>query len=70
MSKIKGNQDGVNGRNKTYSIGGRKNVQRRTAVKEVKQGLHPDSHVYKRNGIEYVRDNPDRSKADNVNRRK
>jgi hypothetical protein len=31
---------------------------------------HQDPHVVKVNNREYVRDNPDRSKEDNVNRRK
>lgn len=68
MSKIKGNNDGPSGRNETYQIGKRSNVSRREAVQEVKQGKHPDSHVVKINNREYVRDNPDKSKSDNVNR--
>lgn len=70
MSKIIGNNDGPGGRNETYQIGNRKEVPRIQAVREVKQGLHQDTHVVKINNREYVRDNPDRSKADNVNRRK
>lgn len=66
MTKIIGNNDGPGGRNETYKIGKRKSVKRRDAVKEVKQGKHPDAHV----GREYVRDNPDGSKKDNVNRNK
>jgi len=68
MSKIRGNNDGLNGRNESYQIGSRKEVPRPEAVKEVKAGKHPDSHVVKINGREYVRDNPDGSKKDNVNR--
>lgn len=70
MTKIIGNNDGPNGRNETYKIGSRKQVDRKEAVKEVKAGKHPDTHVVKINGREYVRDNPDRSKKDNVNRNK
>jgi len=33
-----------------------------------KKGLHPDAHVIKVKNRKYVRDNPDRSKSDNVNR--
>ncbi len=69
MSKVIGNNDGPGGRNETYKIGSRPNVARRTAVKEVKQGKHADSHVIKVKNREYVRDNPDTSKKDNVNRR-
>lgn len=68
MSKIKGSQDGPGGRNDSYKIGSRSNVPRKQAVQEVKEGKHPDSHVVKINGKEYVRDNPDNSKKDNVNR--
>ncbi len=70
MTKIKGNNDGPGGRNETYDIGSRKNVPRSQAVKEVEQGKHPDAHIVKINNRKYVRDNPDNSKRDNVNRRK
>lgn len=70
MTKIKGRNDGPGGRNEHYDIGNRKNVPRRNVVAEVKRGEHPDAHVVKVNGREYVRDNPDRSKDDNVNRDK
>lgn len=68
MGKIKGNNDGPNGRNETYRIGTRKNVTRIQAVKEVEQGKHSGNHVVKINGRKYVRDNPDSSTKDNVNR--
>lgn len=70
MTKIKGKNDGPGGRNEHYDIGGRKDVPRRNAVAEVKRGEHPGAHVVKINDREYVRDNPDRSTKDNVNRDK
>lgn len=70
MTKIVGNNDGPGGRNESYKIGKRTNVPRRTAVAEVKKGKHSDAHVVKVNGREYVRDNPDHSTKDNVNRKK
>lgn len=70
MTKIIGNHDGPNERNESYKIGSRPEVSRKVAVQEVKQGKHPDAHVLKINGREYVRDNPDHSKRDNVNRNK
>lgn len=70
MTKIIGNNDGPGGRNDTYKIGSRKEVTRKEAVKEVKKGEHPGAHVVKVKGKEYVRDNPDSSKKDNVNRNK
>lgn len=68
MTKIKGNRDGENGRNETYDVGRRKGVPRKQLVREVEQNKHPDAHIYRREGQKYVRDNPDGSKHDNVNR--
>ena len=70
MTKIIGNNDGPGGRNETYKIGSRKQVSRAVAVKEVKQGKHPGAHVVRINNRDYVRDNPDSSTKDNVNRNK
>lgn len=69
MTKIRGNQDGPGGRNETYNVGSRREVARSVIVKEVKAGKHPDTHVVKINGRDYVRDNPDSSTKDNVNRK-
>ena len=69
MAKFKGNNDGPNGRNESYKYKS-KDMSRKKAVEEVKQGKHPDAHIYTRNGEEYVRDNPDNSTKDNVNRNK
>jgi hypothetical protein len=69
MTKIKGNNDGPGGRNETYDIGARKDIPRSVVVREVKAGKHPDAHVVKVNGREFVRDNPDSSTKDNVNRK-
>lgn len=70
MGKITGNNDGPGGRNETYKIGSRKAVPRRQAVKEVDQRKHPGNHTVKVGGQKYVRDNPDNSKRDNVNKNK
>lgn len=70
MTKIIGKNDGPGGRNEHYKIGNRNNVPRMQAVREVKAGKFPDAHVVKINNREYVRDNPDSSKRDNVNRNK
>ena len=59
MTKIKGKNDGPNGRNEHYEIGKDKNIPRRNAVAQVKRGEHPGAHVVKVKGREYVRDNPD-----------
>ncbi|GAA5061121.1 hypothetical protein GCM10023208_30130 [Erythrobacter westpacificensis] len=70
MTKIRGKNDGPRGRNEHYDVGSRKNVPRRNIVAEIKRGEHPGAHVVKINDREYARDNPDRSKSDNVNRGK
>ena len=63
---IKGNRDGKNGENQTYTIIGRGKVTRKTLVKEIKQGKHPDSHVINVEGDEYARNNPNRKSEDNI----
>jgi len=68
MTKIRGRQDGPNGRNEHYDIGSRKNIPRTKVVKEVEAGKHPGTHVITVNRRKYVRDNPDSSTKDNVNR--
>lgn len=68
MGKIRGNNDGPGGRNDTYRIGSRTAVPRTQAVREVDAGKHPGNHTVEVNGRKYVRDNPDGSKKDNVNR--
>ena len=70
MTKIRGLNDGPNGRNEHYDVGSRKNVPRRNIVAEIKRGEHPGTHVINIKGREYVRDNPDNSRSDNVNRGK
>lgn len=68
MASIKGRNDGPNGRNEHYDVGGRRNVPRRNVVAEIKRGEHPGFHVLKVGGREYARDNPDSTAKDNVNR--
>lgn len=70
MTKIIGNNDGPGGRNESYKIGDRKKVSRKVAVKEVEKGKHAGAHVVKVGWQKFVRDNPDHSKKDNVNRNK
>ena len=65
---IRGNQDGENGENETYTIPGRgSSIPRPTVVKEVEQGKHPNHSIYERDGEKYVRANPDSKKKNNVN---
>lgn len=63
---IRGNGDGKNGENQSYTIPGRGNVPRPQLVREVKAGKHPDFGVVIRNGTPCVRANPDGRKGNNV----
>ena len=66
---IKGNHDGKNGENKTYTIPGRgSNISRKTLVREIeKKNKHPEHSTYEINGIKYVRGKADNKKNNNVN---
>lgn len=44
-SSINGN-GGKNGGNDSYTITGRGEVSRKTLVREVKEGKHPDTHIF------------------------
>ncbi|KXO06441.1 hypothetical protein AKG98_3180 [Moritella sp. JT01] len=59
---INGNCDA----NSSYTVKGRGVVTGSKLVKEVKQGRHPDTHIYKRNGVEYARNNPNHKVPDNI----
>ena len=65
---IRGNNDGANGENDSYTIAGRGVVDRKTLVKETRNGNHPKHHVIKVNGEEYVRANPDNKNSNNINK--
>jgi hypothetical protein len=66
---IKGNHDGKNGENETYTIPGRgSNIPRETLVREIeKENKHPNHSTYKINGVKYVRGKADKKKNNNVN---
>ncbi len=66
-TKIKGNHDGPNGENRTYTIRGRGVVSRPVLVREIKQGKHPDHSTVAVNGVEFVRAKPDGVRKNNVN---
>jgi hypothetical protein len=64
---IKGNQDGEGGRNDTYTITGRGVVDRKDLVEEVEAGKHPDFSLYEKDGVKFVRSNPDSTQSNNIN---
>lgn len=65
---IRGNKDGKNGSNNSYTIPGRGIVPRKKLVKEVDSGKHPNHHVFEIDGEEYVRSNPDKTPNNNVDK--
>lgn len=66
---IKGNRDGENGRNETYTIPGRgSNIARKIIVSEIKKGLHPNHITTKIHGKEYAKAKPNNLEKDNVNK--
>lgn len=65
---IRGNHDGENGENDSYTIAGRGVVERDKLVQEVNEGRHPNHHVVNINGENYVRSNPDSTESNNVNK--
>lgn len=64
---IRGNHDGKNGENESYTIKGRGVVTRSALVKEIEAGKHPNHHTYKQDGKKYARANPDDKETNNVN---
>lgn len=66
---ITGNNDGEGGRNESYTVIGRgKEIPRKTLVKEVEDGKHPDFSIYEHKGEKFVRSNPDSTESNNVNK--
>lgn len=65
---IRGNGDGKNGENQSYTIPGRGVVSRPRLVQEVRNGQHPDFGVVVVDGTPYVRAHPDGSTRNNVDR--
>ena len=65
---IRGNRDGDNRHNESYSIQGRGTVSRQRLVREIKSGKHPNHITAKINGVEYVKAKPDNQIKNNVNR--
>lgn len=66
---IRGNGDGPNGENQTYTIPGRGVVSRGELTREIEQGKHPDFHNYERDGVDYARANPDGAKSNNIDKK-
>ncbi|MDD4910500.1 MAG: DUF3892 domain-containing protein [Candidatus Omnitrophica bacterium] len=63
--RITGRKENDTGGNTHYKIGDRV-VRRTEAVKMVKNGNLPGYHTVKINGVNYLRDNPDKREGDNI----
>jgi len=65
---IRGNRDGDNGHNDSYTIQGRGTVSRPRLVKEVELGMHPKHTTTQIDGVKYVKAKPDNRTQNNVNK--
>lgn len=63
--KVTGRREGPTGANTHYRLDGRI-VTRGEAVAMCKRGELPGYHVVEINGVEYLRDDPDKDEKDNI----
>ncbi len=66
--KIIGRREDSTGANTHYKLSNGQLVTRAQAVAMQKQGKLPRYHVVEVNGVEYLRDNPDNSPSDNIDK--
>jgi len=66
MAKITGRRESETGANTHYRLGNNQIITRAEGVRRAEAGLMPDYHVIKVNGVKYLRDNPGKSKLDNI----
>ncbi|MBU4186245.1 MAG: DUF3892 domain-containing protein [Proteobacteria bacterium] len=64
--RITGRREDENGANTHYRLSDGRIVTRAEAVKMCENGELPNYHIYERDGIKYLRDNPDTSEMDNI----
>lgn len=64
--KIVGRREAPDGGNIHYKLSDGSIVTRAQAVAMVKEGELQGYHVIEINGVEYLRDNPDKSEGDNI----
>ncbi|MFK7779550.1 MAG: DUF3892 domain-containing protein [Candidatus Gracilibacteria bacterium] len=63
---IRGNADGENGENDSYTVNGRGVVPRKKMVREVKKSKHEGIEIYRRDGEDYLRSTKDSKKSNNI----
>jgi hypothetical protein len=64
--RITGRREDEDGANTHYRLSDGRIVTREEGVRIHKNGLLPGYHIYERNGVEYLRDNPDTNPDDNI----
>ena len=64
--RITGRREDDSGRNTHFRLSDGRIVTLAEAVAMVKSGNLPGYHIYERDGIEYLRDNPDTRVSDNI----
>lgn len=66
--RITGRHEGSTGSNTHYRLSGGEIVTRPEGVRMQKRGEIEGCHVMKRNGKEFLRDNPNKSERDNIDK--
>lgn len=61
-----GRREDATGANTHYKLSDGITYTRAEAVRMCRNGLMPAYHIYLRNGVEYLRDNPDTKESDNI----
>ena len=64
--RITGRREDENGANMHYRLSDGRIVTREEAVEMCRRGELSGYHIYERNGVEYLRDNPDKREEDNI----
>lgn len=66
MTRINGRRESDSGANTHYRLTTGRTVTRAQGVRLEKEGKLDGYHVMKKNGTEYLRDDPDKSTRDNI----
>lgn len=64
--RIRTTEETDSGRNVRFNVPGQGEMSRRTLVRQIEAGLHPDYHVREINGLKTPVSNPDGSKGNNL----
>jgi len=64
--RVTGRREDENGANTHYRLSDGRIVTRAEAVRMCRNDELPGYHVYERDGVDYLRDNPDTRESDNI----